>query len=81
MIRKSPQYDTTTPPGQIVNLEMPLGRAIEAFRAEETEGLVRRVQQLEKELKYERDLRLRLYSELKFAEYQLENSKKNFSNF
>ncbi len=78
MIRKSPQYDTTNPPGQItnrvVNLEMPLGRAIEAFKAEETEGLVRRVQQLEKELKYERELRLRL-------NFELESCKKNFSNF
>ncbi len=74
MIRKSPQYDTTTPPGQIVNLEMPLGRAIEAFRAEEMEGLVRRVQQLEKELKYVRSQNLLLYAEL-------QDSKKNFSNF
>jgi hypothetical protein len=74
MIRKSPQYDTTTPPGQIVNLEMPLGRAIEAFKAEEMEGLVRRVQQLENELKYARGENLRLYSEL-------QDSKKNFSNF
>jgi hypothetical protein len=77
MIRKSPQYDTTTPPGQIVNLEMPLGRAIEAFKAEEMEGLVRRVQQLENELKYERGLRLRLLA----TNYELENRLKNFSNF
>jgi hypothetical protein len=74
MIRKSPQHDTTTPPGQIINLEMPLGRAIEAFRAEEMEGLVRRVQQLEKELKYVRSQNLLLYAEL-------QDSKKNFSNF
>jgi hypothetical protein len=74
MIRKSPQYDTTTPPGQIVNLEMPLGRAIEAFKAEEMEGLVRRVQQLENELKYTRSQNLQLYAELL-------DSKKNFSNF
>ncbi len=74
MMHKPAHKDTTNPPGQIVNLEMPLGRAIDTFRAEETEGLVRRVLQLEKELKYERGERLRLYAEL-------ENSKKNFSNF
>lgn len=78
MLRKSPRYDTTNPPGQIinpvVNLEMPLGKAIEAFKAEETEGLIRRIQQLEKELKYERGERLRLYGELEVA-------RKNFSNF
>lgn len=74
MMHKSAYKDTTNPPGQIVNLEMPLGRAIEAFRAEEIEGLVRRVQQLENELKYARGENLRLYSEL-------QDSKKNFSNF
>jgi len=74
MMHKPAHKDTVNPPAQIVNLEMPLGRAIEAFRDEETEGLVRRVLQLEKELKYVRSENLRLYAEL-------ENSKKNFSNF
>ena len=74
MMHKSAHKDTTNPPGQIVNLEMPLGRAIETFKAEEMEGLVRRVQQLENELKYARGENLRLYSEL-------QDSKKNFSNF
>ncbi len=74
MMHKPAHKDTVNPPGQIVNLEMPLGRAIEAFKAEETEGLVRRVLQLEKELKYERELRLRL-------NFELESCKKNFSNF
>jgi hypothetical protein len=74
MMHKSAHKDTTNPPGQIINLEMPLGRAIETFKAEEMEGLVRRVQQLENELKYARGENLRLYSEL-------QDSKKNFSNF
>jgi len=74
MMHKSAHKDTTNPPGQTVNLEMPLGRAIEAFKAEETEGLVRRVLQLETELKYVRGENLRLYLEL-------QDSKKNFSNF
>lgn len=77
MIRKSPQYDLVNPPGQIhypTHLEMPLTRAVEAFRDEEMAGLVRRVQQLEKELKWTRQENLRLFAEL-------ENSNKNFSNF
>jgi hypothetical protein len=64
MMHKSAHKDTTNPPGQIVNLEMPLGRAIEAFRAEEMEGLVRRVQQLENELKHLRARNLDLYLQL-----------------
>lgn len=67
MLTKRACLDTVNPPGQIVNpphLEVPLTRAVEAFRDEEIEGLVRRVRQLENELKYERSERTRLYLEL-----------------
>lgn len=78
MIRNRSYLDTTNPPGQIVNkipnLEMPLGRAIEAFKQEEIDGLRGRVHELEKELKYMRSKNLELYLEL-------ENKHKNFSNF
>jgi len=77
MIRTPPQHNTVNPPGQIRNpphMEVPLGRAIDAFRDEEMAGLRGRVAQLEKELKYVRGENLRLYAEV-------ENGKKNFSNF
>lgn len=77
MMHKQPHKDTTNPPGQIrypSHLEMPLKRAVEAFRDEEMRGLVMRVQQLESELRYLRQHTLALYAEL-------ESSKKNFSNF
>ena len=74
MIRTPPQHNTINPPGQIVNLEVPLTKAIEAFRDDQQAGLVRRVQQLEAELKYLRQRNLSLHVEL-------ENTKKNFSNF
>lgn len=75
MIRIPPQHNTMFPPGQIVHhLEVPLTKAVEAYRDDQLAGLVRRVQQLEKELKYVRGENLRLYAEL-------ENSRKNFSNF
>lgn len=75
MIRTPPQHNTMFPPGQIVHhLEVPLTKAVEDYRDDQLAGLVRRVQQLEKELKYVRGENLRLYAEL-------ENSRKNFSNF
>ena len=75
MIRTPPQHNTAFPPGQVVHhLEVPLTKAVEDYRDDQLAGLVRRVQQLEKELKYERELRLRLH-------FQLESCKSNFSNF
>lgn len=73
-MHKQPHKDTTHPPGQYVNLEMPLKRAVEAFRDEEMDGLRGRVLQLEAELRYLRQRNLALYAEL-------ESIKKNFSNF
>ena len=57
MIRKSPQYDTTKPPGQIINFEVPLVRAAEAFRGDDIDGLRVQVRELRKELRYEREQR------------------------
>ena len=77
MIRTPPQHATAYLPGQIVNpphLEVPLKRAVEAFRDEEMNGLRVRVLQLEAELRYLRQRNLALYTEL-------ESTKKNFSNF
>ena len=78
MMHKQPHNDTTNPPGQVINkipnMEVPLVRAVEAFQGEQIEGLVRRVQQLENELKYARGENLRLCMELV-------NKDKNFSNF
>lgn len=77
MIRTPPQHNTINPPGQVrypSHLEMPLKRAVEAFRDEEMDGLRVRVQQLEAELRYLRQRNLALYAEL-------ESTKKNFSNF
>lgn len=65
MIRTPPQHNTMFPPGQIVHhLEVPLTKAVEDYRDDQLAGLVRRVQQLENELKYERSERTRLYLEL-----------------
>lgn len=77
MIRTPPQHNTVNPPGQVrypSHLEMPLKRAVEAFRDEEMDGLRGRVLQLEAELRYLRQRNLALYAEL-------ESTKKNFSNF
>ena len=77
MIRTPPQHATAHLPGQIQypsHLEMPLKRAVEAFRDEEMDGLRGRVAQLEAELRYLRQRNLSLYVEL-------ESTKKNFSNF
>lgn len=74
MMHKQPHKDTVNPPGQYVNLEMPLKRAVEAFRDEEMDGLRGRVLQLEAELRYLRQRNFALYTEL-------ESTKKNFSNF
>lgn len=75
MIRTPPQHNTMFPPGQIVHhLEVPLTKAVEDYRDDQLAGLVRRVQQLEKELKYVRGENLRLYLEL-------QNKDKNFSTF
>lgn len=65
MMHKQPHNDTTNPPGQITNklpnLEVPLTRAVEAFQGEQIEGLVRRIAQLENELKTLRAQNTALY--------------------
>ena len=82
MMHKQPHNDTTIPPGQIINkipnLEMPLTRAVEAFQGEQIEGLVRRVHQLENELKYVRDLNTRLYLENKGLMATYKETQKEF---
>ena len=61
MMHKQPHNDIMNPPGQIVNLEMPLVRAVEAFQGEQMMGLVRRVAELENALKTLREQNLSLY--------------------
>jgi hypothetical protein len=64
MLHKPAHKDTVNPPAQYVNLEMPLTKAVEAFKDEQIYWLRARVHELEKELKSVREKNIKLYIEL-----------------